>query len=537
VPDLDGKALVDRYSALKSARSNFDSVWQEIADNLLGARDFLGNQTPGRKRHAIIYDTTGLLSAQMLSAALHALLTNTASRWFGLRLRNTRMMEVPEIRNWLYEAEEEMIAAFDDPEANFSPAMHEGYLDLPTFGNMCIFIGDRPGGSVLFSARPLGEMVVAENVNGKIDTVYRGFDLTAHQVQQQLGEGALAAADKDVKDNKGDTKHPFVHCVEPRQERSYGRLDASGMPWRSTYVNAKTSKIVNEGGYWEMPYPYARWSREAGQTYASFCPGWIALADQKMLNEMSKTMLKGAQKAVDPALLIPNDGVIFPLKTTPGAYTSYDANVFNEDPVRALPQGRLELGYKEIEQRQAMVRKAFHEELLPLFQKPYMTATEVRELANQAQRFLSPTLGRLQVELLQPMIERVFGILMRAGRMPAIPPVLEGEEIQIEYVSPVARAQKESEAQSILDVFAVSAALLPIDPQVGDNLNADRSLREIARLRGAPPIVLNDPREVVRIREARAEQAEKQAAMAEMQAMAQAAGAAAPAVQALQTVQ
>ena len=149
-----------------------------------------------------------------------------------------------------------------------------------------------------------------------------------------------------------------------------------------------------------------------------------------------------------------------------------------------------------------------------------MTATQVLELARLSQRILSPVLGRIQQDLLDPMVSRVLGIEMRRSDFPIPPPdviaVLQTlgiplqEAIKIEYVSPVARAQKASEAQAILDTFAASAALAEASPDVMDNMDLDEAFRSIAQANGVPVAVVRSREDVERKRAADAELARQQ---------------------------
>src|SRR3546814_4077959 len=84
-----------------------------------------------------------------------------------------------------------------------------------------------------------------------------------------------------------------------------------------------------------MPYMVPRWSKDAGEIYGR-SPGWNALPDQKMLNEMSRTVLKAAQKAVDPPLMVADDGVLMPLRTHPGGINVVRAGALSNDPLRPL---------------------------------------------------------------------------------------------------------------------------------------------------------------------------------------------------------
>ena len=134
-----------------------------------------------------------------------------------------------------------------------------------------------------------------------------------------------------------------------------------------------------------------------------------------------------------------------------------------------------------------------------------MTATQVRELSGRMQQLLSPITGRLQVELLEPMLDRHFSILLRQGRFDPIPPELAGRNIRIEYISPIQRAQKEGEVNSIVELFTIAANLSQVDPSVMHNLDSDAAIRLISEAKDTPAGVIRSAEAVAQIREAEAE--------------------------------
>ena len=504
------EALLKKYEQAESARYNFASTWQEIADHLLGRRDFTTQASPGRKRMSKIYDTTGLQAADMLASALHSFLTNPALRWFNLRFQDDYLDDDEQGRQWLDEVEDSMLAAFNSPDANFASNIHEVYLDQVAFGTAGLYIGDRPGVGPMFSARPLGELHVAENAEGKVDTVYRKFELTARQAQQVFGENAGAKVKEAIEANKLEQKFWFLHCVTRREDGAPNALNAKLLPWASYYVACDDRAVIDEGGYHEMPYMVPRWSKDSGELYGR-APGWNALPEQKMLNEMSKTTLKAAQKAVDPPLLVADDGVVMPLRTQPGGINVVRSGALAADPLRPLPiNPRIDISLEMMEQRREMIRGAFHYNLLQLFQDPRMTATQVLQLVQEMQRLMGPMLGRQQSELLEPMIDRVFGILMRSGKLPPHPEHLRGSDLRVEYNSPIAAAQKSSDAQAVEFVWAAAQQMAQTNPEVLDGLDPDEGLKVIGDSRGGPQRIFRPVEERDAIREQRAEQAQAQ---------------------------
>ncbi len=121
-------------------------------------------------------------------------------------------------------------------------------------------------------------------------------------------------------------------------------------------------------------------------------------------------------------------------------------------------------------------------------------------------KLLGPVLGRLQGELLRPIIDRVFGILFRAGRLPELPAELEGGEMRIDYVSPIAKAQKVHQAESIQRAFQFIMPLGSISSEIYDKIDIDKVHDVVVELFGVPRALLRDEKEVQGIRDARARQ-------------------------------
>jgi hypothetical protein len=304
------------------------------------------------------------------------------------------------------------------------------------------------------------------------------------------------------------------------------------MAYASCIVSLTDRALISESGYAELPYMIARWSKDAGETYGRG-PGWNALADTKMLHAMSKTVIKAAQKVVDPPLLVADDGVVMPVRTVPGGL-NFGRMDGRGDFIKPLVTGaRLDIGIEMMEQRRQAVRGAFYADVLQVMRDPRMTAAQVYEISAELMRVMGPVLGRLQSEFLGPMIARTFAILLRQGGLPPAPAAVAGARISIEYVSPFARAQKAGQAQAVLRTYEPALRLAQAEPALMDNLDHDEALRTLADANGLPLKVLR-PREAVNdMRRARAASAHDQAMRADAMLLAEGAGKAAPALAAL----
>jgi hypothetical protein len=125
---------------------------------------------------------------------------------------------------------------------------------------------------------------------------------------------------------------------------------------------------------------------------------------------------------------------------------------------------------------------------------------------------IAPLFSRIEPDLLEPLVLRSYAILQRQGRLPEPPPELEGRTVAIAYQSPIARAQRSGEADDIVRFTQALAPYAEADPGVLDNVDTD----ELAQLMGnqimnVPAVIMRDPTEVARRREAR-NQAQAQAA-------------------------
>lgn len=505
MPDDGAGKLIKQYEAIAGERGTWESSWQDIADHILGHRDFNTQVTTGgRRRMHTIYDTTALLSVSLLSGGMHSLLTNPAAEWFHIKPQDDRLMEDREVAIWFEDAENQMYNAFNRPQSRFSSQMHEMYIDWVSFCTGGFYIGDRPGRGIMFSSRPLSELFVAEDEEGVIDTVFRKFQYTALQAVEAWGDAAPKKAKDAIDKNQHQQKSDYLHVVRPAESPLPIPFELSGMPFDGFYVSIEEKRTLSRGGYREMPYMVPRWEKDSGESYGRG-PGFTALPDAMMLNQMKKTLLQTGVLKVRPPIVTDDDEATVDLR--PGGKMVTRTNAKFE----SLEIGG-DLGWGDwlLKSTREQVQQAFHWEILQMIRDPRMTATQVLELSAHVQRLLAPVLGRAHSELLHPIISRTYGILARGGYFLPAPPALVGQPVKVEYVSPVARAQKDGDAKAIVDLFTVGANLAQVDPKVLDIMDSDEAMRFIGAQKGVPIRVLRSREDVQAIREERMQEQERQ---------------------------
>jgi hypothetical protein len=521
------KILLSRFDRLKSQRANWESHWQEVADYMQPRKaDVTKSRSKGDKRTELIFDGSPLQSVELLSASLHGMLTNPSTPWFSLKFKNPSMENEDEAKEWLESATEVMYSAFN--QSNFQQEIFELYHDLITFGTAAMFIEEDEEDNLKFSTRHINEIYISENDKGRIDTVFRKFRISARAAIQKFGNVSTNIEVIAKKDPYEEVE--ILHAVFPRSDFNPSKQDKENMPFESIYMDADSGDELSVSGFKEFPFVVPRYLKASHEIYGR-SPAMTALPDVKMLNEMSKTIIKSAQKQVDPPLLVPDDGFLLPVRTVPGGLNFYRAGT--RDRIEPLNIGANNtLGLNMEEQRRNSIRNAFYVNQLMMQDGPQMTATEVIQRNEEKMRLLGPVLGRLQSELLKPLIDRSFAILMRRNLFAQAPDFLSGQDIEIEYVSPLAKAQKSTELSSIMRAIEIMGSLSNVAP-VFDHINMDKLVRHLTSIVGVPQKILKPQSELNAERQAQAQQIEQQQQLQNIQQVAEAGEKIAPLAKAL----
>ena len=507
IGDEDIKFLIDRNEKLKGIRQLYEPLWEEIAEYIFPRRVGIGSKpAEGQKQTTHLYDSSAIHSNELLAASMHGTLTPSASKWFSLKLRDERLNTIKEVMDWLEICADRMYLTIR--QSNFNSEVHEVYLDQGAFGTGCYLIEEKPikhigFNGIEFKALVNSEYCIDEDAEGRVDTLFREFELTARAAIKKFGEENVGKRVKENSDKEPDKKYTFLHCVYPGTEKG-------DKPSVSYYIGVEDKNMISEGGYYEFPYQVPRWSKSSGEIYGRG-PGHTALPDVKTLNKAKEFGLKAWAKDLDPPTFERNNDVIGSLKMYPGG-----RNIARDkDSIWVLDHKvRYDVSQIKEEELRQSIRQIFYSDQLKLQEGPEMTATEVQVRYELMQRLLGPTIGRDESELLNPTIERIFGIMMRARVLPPPPLILSRmgiREIDIEYEGPLAKAQRMSEVVGMQKLFAMGGQVAQIFPQIFDNCDGDIAFRNAGEILGVSSKIIRSEEEVHKIREERARaQAEEQ---------------------------
>lgn len=513
---MDAERIAREAAYLKTRKANVANFFQEVVDYVLPDRSNVTRfSSPGERRGVERYDSTAVEAAEILAGNLASTLTPQSAAWFTLGTANEALNMKRSVRDWTEDCRDLMLSAM--AKSNFYLAIDEVYLDLVGFATACPYT-EMVNGRLHFLTWAAGEYVFAMDASGKASTVFREFNMSAAQIverftnhpgKKEFGAKVQAALAENAQPDDKHKPIKMLHAIYPRTNYDPRKRGAKNMPIVSCYVNADDKVIVAEGGYEEMPANVVRWRVASDDDGWGRGPAFTAMPDIRSLNAAKRMMHRAAAKDLDPPLVIEDKGVIGSVRTMPNGIT-YKRRGAEMD---YLTSGqRMDFAQFDIADLKAQIRSCFYADhlRLPPPQSQPMTATEIQIRWELMERLMGPTLGRLQSELLNPIIERVFGLMLRAGMLPAPPPELEGQEIDIEYIGPLARAQQMPDVIAIERAFQTAANISAVtgDPAPLDLLNADEAVKRAAMLQGVPSEILRDDDEVAQIRAGRAEQAQ-----------------------------
>lgn len=494
----------DAFESLKSKRVNWEHRYQSISDYQLARSDFQEKNRHQSPRDSKIYDGTAMDSWFMLTNAIQAILVNTETNWIYFDTVLDVKLSEEEIA-WFNYASKTLLSIFRSDSSRFPTQMNEALGDLTAYGYCAIHSSYDPNLHTLsFNTRPIPEIFIDQNHKGDINKVIRRFLLKNDDAKKLYGSKTPKIILKEIEAKQHSEEHYWLQTFSPHP-------DKSNMYISYTLLESDESDFVTTDEYEEMPIHVARWRTDAGEVYGRG-PGVVADPFARTLNEVVKTWIKQAQKAVDPPLLVADDGVIQGPKTTPGSInfvTSYSPG--NIEPIRPLDNGaNFSVANAEIERLQDSIRKAYHHDILQITDSKELTAFHVQELTQRAQQWIAPVFQRIKVELIQPMVERALKLCIRNNIIESPPESLIQKGLKTVYISPAQRANQAQEAEATMRAVERIIALSQVYPEILDNYDSDKLARQIHHDFAADPSILKSEQDVNSVRRHREERRQQE---------------------------
>jgi len=511
--DQLAKDIIKMHGIMKAERSNFDSLYQEIAQKV--APEYGGftdkNYQDKRPDRSLLFDSTAPSALEKLASALDDMLTPRNARWHKLETNDKKINDDRDFKIWASEVVDILFASRYSPRSNFASQIHECYKGLGGFGTTSLFVDKTKEGYLRYRSEHLAGVWIRENMHGYIDYAHREIEYTAEQAIDAFTKEALPEEIIIAQEKSPARKFTFVHCIKPNPEYDPMSKRTDRMKYKSVYISITGEKVVQEGGYRTFRMPTSRYTTMPRQLYGS-SPAIRVLPDIKTLNEMEKTILQQGQKSVNPVLLAAKDILLSQFALIPGSINYGAIGERGDQLVKEMPTGaNFPLGLELSDRRREIINDAF---LVNLFQilveTPTMTATEVLERAKEKGMLLAPTGGRQQSELLGGIIECEIDILDQMGKLPPKPQILidSGADVSVLYTSPLNQAQRAGEGLAIQRTLESVTPLAQTKPEVLDRFNFDKITKELADINGLKAELMFSDDEMAEMNAQKAQSAE-----------------------------
>ena len=435
------KQYIQSYQKAKAFRENWVPLFEECYEYALPQRESFYYEEAGQRRDDKIFDETAVVGVQEFASRLQSGLVPNFARWADLMAGS----EVPPdqreaIDNELDEVTEYVFEVLQN--SNFSQEVHESFMDLAVgTGVLCVEEGDAIN-PVNFSAIPLPHVVLDTGPDDKIDHVYRErkkvkFD----HLSIMYPKGNFDSKVTSLMGSDRETTVLEVVC------RDYSKKNEEAYFHYAICMTTKTMLYSKEmTGLGSNPFVCFRWGKCAGEIYGRG-PLLNALSAIKTTNLTIELILENAQMSISGIYQMEDDGVINPdtINLVPGSIIPKAMGSAGLQPINAA--GRFDVAQLVLSDMRLNIKRALYNDMLGNPDKTPATATEVAERMGDLARRMGSAFGRLQAELVQPVLQRVIYILKKQGRIEV--PTVNGREVKVRSVSPLAQAQSNQDISSV----------------------------------------------------------------------------------------
>ncbi|HCE08097.1 MAG TPA: phage head-tail adapter protein [Oxalobacteraceae bacterium] len=521
--------MLTRWGMLKSERSSWMAHYKEISDYLLprSGRFFIQDRNKGERRHNNIYDSTGTRALRVLGAGLMGGATSPARPWFRLAVQDESVMQSAAVKLWLSQVTTMMFNVFQ--RSNTYRALHSMYEEMGAFGTTASLVTDDFQDVIRHYPLTTGEFCIAQNYRGEVCTLYREYQKTVGELVGEFGRDKCSLTVQNLYDRGAlDSWVTVIHAIEPRSDRDPRKVDALNMAWSSKQfeIGATEGQYLRESGFKTFPALTPRWATSGGDIYGN-SPGMEALGDIKQLQHEQLRKAQGIDYMTKPPLQVPVSMKNMGVETLPGGISYVDMSTPHSG-IKTAFEVRLDLSHLlgDIQDVRSRIKETFYTDLFLMLANQTdsrMTATEVAERHEEKLLMLGPVLERLHNELLDPLIDMTFARLVASGTLPPPPPELHGLDLNVEYVSVLAQAQRAVATNGIDRFVGNLGQVAQFKPDVLDNFDSDKWAEMYSDMLGVDPQLIVPGPQVALIRKNRAQQQAQQAKMEQIQQATQAA--------------
>lgn len=501
---------------LRVERESFKRYWRDLSDFILPRRSkfFISDVNRGDRRNNKILNSTATLAVRTLSSGMMTGVTSPARPWFKLSTDDDELNSNENVKFYMKLVAEKMRFIF--LKSNLYNVLPTLYGDMGVFGTGCIFMEEDNEDVVRFTSFPLGSYMISNDEKGRVRTFFREFQMTVRQIVEKFGRQPnneiswdnISSQVKDLWDNGNKEQYiDIAHCVKKNRDYKIDSLEAKYKEFSSVYYEkgiggSKVSggsaleddKFLRKSGYDFFPVMCPRWEVAGEDTYGTNSPGMVCLGDVKQLQAQEKDKAQAIAQKARPAMVGPTNLKNKKASILPGDITYIDEREGSQSFRRLFEVDfdirELQFDKQELERR---ISRAFYEDLFLMMaqsDRRQITATEVDERREEKLLALGPVLERINQDLLDPLIQNTFKLMVESGELPEAPEELRDSEYKIEYISIMAQAQKLAGITNIERLVGYVGNVAGIDPSIVQKIDIEESVEIYANLLGVDPSLI-----------------------------------------------
>jgi hypothetical protein len=384
-------------------------------------------------------------------------------------------------------------------QSNFDIAIGEFLLDL-SVGTAVMMV--QPGDDINpLNFIPVPQFLVSfeEGANGQVDNVYRRMRLKGESIMRQWPDAVIPDDLQKKIDQKPTDDLEFIEATILDQKRG-------DFCYHVIHKESKTELVYRR--MVESPWIVSRYAKVAGEIYGRG-PLITALPDIKTLNKTLELLLKNASLAIAGVYTAADDGVLNPntVKIIPGAIIPVARNGGPQgESLKPLPRaGDFNVSQIIMNDLRMSIKRILLDESLPPDNMSARSATEVVERMKELSQNLGSAFGRLINETMIPLVTKILRVMDERGLID-LPLKVNGLEIKVSAVAPLAMAQSMEDVQNVLQFAQIVQGA---GPQAQMTLKTDAMMDFIAEKLGIPQKIRNTQEERMMMTQQMAEAAQQ----------------------------
>lgn len=501
---LNAEQVLNRHEKALTRKEDFRNLYEECYEFALPQRNLYSGhwegKVGGQKKMDRLFDSTAIHSTQRFANRMQSGIFPPQRKWCRLEPGS----DIPQDRKAeaqlaLDEYSEKLFDTLK--QSNFDIAIGEFLLDL-SVGTAVMMVQPGDGTEpVNFVPVPQYLVSIEEGANGKVDNVYRRMRIKAESIQRQWPDAKISEALKIKINDKPEEEVELIEATLLDQKRG---------DYCYHVIHKQTKEEILYKRMTYSPWVVSRYAKVAGEIYGRG-PLVTALPDIKTLNKTKELILKNATLSIAGVYTAADDGVLNPnnVKIMPGAIIPVARNGGPQgESLRPLPRaGDFNVSQIITNDLVQSIKRILLDESLPPENMSARSATEVVERMKELSQNLGSAFGRLINETMIPLVSKILEVMDQRGII-SLPLKVNGLEVKISPVAPLAMAQNMDDIQNILQYAQIAQQA---GPEGQMSIKVGEMMDYIADKLGVPQSLRPSPQEREMMKQQAAQMAQQMA--------------------------